>query len=342
MTTARRLAATALFAALIPVTAALLVAAMVCTGPVSLVRRGHWRTARIGAFALLYLVADVTGVLVATAHRLRRQDRSAARADGCADPAAYAQLDRLLRLLYRAATRAFGLRLHITPPLPVPAAARTPGATGSGAPGPVLVLARHAGPGDSFLVVHSLLAGAGLRPHIVLKRMLRLDPCLDILLSRMPHCFVPAAHGARTEREMAALAARMGPGDALVLFPEGGNFTARRHRGAIGALRRTGRPERAARAAAMPHVLAPHTAGVLAVLRAAPTADVVFVAHTGLDWITSVRTGWAALPLRRRVEAHWWQVPAARIPAGDEARGDWLFAQWARVDAWIAEHADAA
>ena len=56
----------------------------------------------------------------------------------------------------------------------------------------MLVLARHAGPGDSFLLVHILLAEAGLRPHIVLKGLLPPDPCLDVLLSRVPHCFLPA------------------------------------------------------------------------------------------------------------------------------------------------------
>jgi 1-acyl-sn-glycerol-3-phosphate acyltransferase len=309
---------------------------------VSLARHGRWRATRIGAFALLYLVVDVSGVAVATAHWLRRLLRASARRGGAGaggEVAAYAELAVLLGVLYRAATRAFGLDLHITPPLgPLPPAGRSESGDGGR---PLLVLARHAGPGDSFLVVHSLLAGAGLRPHIVLKRLLRLDPCLDILLSRVPHCFVPAPRGQRTEQGVAALAAGMGPGDALVLFPEGGNFTARRHRRAIGALRRLGREREAAQAEAMPHVLAPHTAGVLAVLKAAPTADVVFVAHTGLDRITSVRSGWAALPLRERVEAHWWQVPAARIPAGDEARSDWLFTHWARMDAWIAGHADA-
>ena len=140
---------------------------------------------------------------------------------------------------------------------------------------------------------------------------------------------------------MAALAAGLGPGDALVMFPEGGNFTARRHRGPIAALRRLGQYRQAARAAAM-HACpaAPHGGG-LAVLAAAPTADVVFVAHAGLDVIASARTGWAVLPLRG-CRAHWWQVPAGRTPAGDEARSDWLFAHWARMDAWIASHAKAA
>ncbi|WP_329459736.1 1-acyl-sn-glycerol-3-phosphate acyltransferase [Streptomyces sp. NBC_01497] len=337
MKTVRRLVATVLLTALIPLATALLICVTLCTGPVSLARHGRWRAPRIAAFALLYLVVDVSGVVAATAHWLRHPVRASARRGGPGgggDTAAYTELASVLGVLYRAAVRTFGLDLHITPPL-VPARP-APGR------GPLLVLARHAGPGDSFLLVHSLLAGAGLRPHIVLKRLLRLDPCLDILLSRVPHCFVPAPRGVATERGMAALAARLGPGDALVLFPEGGNFTARRHRRAIGALRGLGRERQAVRAEAMPHVLAPHTAGVLAVLEAAPTADVVFVAHTGLDRITSARTGWAELPLRESVEAHWWQVPAGRIPAGDEARSDWLFAHWARMDAWIASHAKAA
>ncbi|MFF9408636.1 hypothetical protein ACF1B0_24400 [Streptomyces anandii] len=64
----------------------------------------------------------------------------------------------------------------------------------------------------------------------------------------------------------------------------------------------------------------------------------VFVAHTGLDGIDSVRAAWAGVPLGEAVRAHWWRVPAAEVPDGDEAREQWLLAQWQRVDQWITGH----
>jgi 1-acyl-sn-glycerol-3-phosphate acyltransferase len=212
-----------------------------------------------------------------------------------------------------------------------------------GAARPLLVLARHAGPGDSFLLVHALITHAGLRPRLVLKQALRLDPCLDVLLGRVPHCFVPpnAAPG-RTAGAIGELVSGMEAGDALVIFPEGGNFTERRRQRAIHWLRRHGRRREAARTERMSHVLPPRTDGMLAALAAAPGADVVVVAHTGLDDMVSVRTLWRGIPLRRTVRATWWRVPAEDIPAAAAPQAEWLRAQWARVDAWIDDQPKAA
>ena len=42
----------------------------------------------------------------------------------------------------------------------------------------------------------------------------------------------------------------------------------------------------------MTHVLAPRPGGVLAALEAAPDADVLMVAHTGLDHLVTVSDVW--------------------------------------------------
>ncbi len=327
----RRTTTIVLLLALVPVVAAILVAACVLCVPFSLPARGAWRPVRITAFALLYLLVDAAALVAAAglwARRLPgRRERAERRLVAAED--AYAALERVLRLLRRAATRIFGLRLEVTPPLPGPVRHAAP----------VLVFVRHAGVGDSFLLLQTLLSQAGLRPHTVLKRALRADPALDVLVGRVPHCFLPPLHG-RAEDEIGELAAGLRPGDALVLFPEGGNFTPRRRRRAIASLRRRGLPRRASRAERMHHVLPPRDGGALAAIAAAPTADVVFVAHTGLDVLHSARTVWSRLPLRDAVRARWWRVPASRIPEGEDARSKWLLAQWARVDRWIADHAD--
>ena len=109
-----------------------------------------------------------------------------------------------------------------------------------------------------------------------------------------------------------------------MIFPEGGNFTPGRHRRAVARLRRLGQYRRAARAARLHYVLPPRNGGSLAALAAAPAADVVFVAHAGLDVIASPRAAWAQLPFRRPVRIHWWRIAAADIPQGEEARGEWL------------------
>ncbi|WP_153811858.1 1-acyl-sn-glycerol-3-phosphate acyltransferase [Streptomyces sp. SUK 48] len=326
----RRATTIALLLALVPLAAGLLVVAGVLCAPFALVTREPWRPVRLLGFALLYLLVELGGLLAAAVlwgrrlpDRRHREERRAADA--------FAVLERLLGLLRRAAEPVFRLRVEVTP---------APGIASGEVAAPVLVFVRHAGVGDSFLLMQTLLGRAGLRPHIVLKRALRADPALDVLIGQVPHCFLPSLDG-RDEEAIGDLAAGLGPGDALVIFPEGGNFTPRRRRRAIASLRRHGLPRRARRAERMRHVLPPRDAGAFAAISAAPTADVVFVAHTGLDVVHSARTAWTRLPLRDVVRAHWWRVPAGQIPQGDDARSEWLLAQWARVDRWVAGHAAA-
>jgi hypothetical protein len=63
-----------------------------------------------------------------------------------------------------------------------------------------------------------LLAYAGRRPLLVLKRMLALDPWIDVLLRRVPHSFVePDRHGHQAVALISGLAAGLGDRDALVI-----------------------------------------------------------------------------------------------------------------------------
>jgi hypothetical protein len=64
---------------------------------------------------------------------------------------------------------------------------------------------------------------------------------------------------------------------------------------------------------------------------------VVFVAHTGLDRLVSVRDVWRSLRADMEILARWWRVPAASVPraASRDAQVTWLYDWWQRVDAWI-------
>ena len=71
----------------------------------------------------------------------------------------------------------------------------------------------------------------------------------------------------------------------------------------------------------MPNVLPPHASGALAAIEACPAADVIFVAHTGLDRLVSVRDVWRGLRADMEISARWWHVPAAERPARGHPRG---------------------
>lgn len=201
---------------------------------------------------------------------------------------------------------------------------------------PLLVFSRHAGPGDSFLLMHALLNWYGREPRIVLKHTLQWDPAIDVLLNRLPTVFIPPGPRDAVEDRIRELSTGLDGDDAVVIFPEGGNFTEARRTRAIERLRRLGLEPMARRAEAMRYVLAPRPGGVTAALDAAPDAYVAWVAHTGVDHMQTVLDVWRELPMDKAIAMSWWLTAPAEIPDGREARTDWLYAWWERIDEWIA------
>jgi 1-acyl-sn-glycerol-3-phosphate acyltransferase len=257
----------------------------------------------------------------------------------------YAVMKWFLDLIYRVGCRACGLSVTVT----------GPAATAAGGDRPLIVLSRHGGPGDSLLLIHYLLSVCERRPRVVMKATLQLDPSVDVVANRVPNAFLRRAkarsrstsetnRGLRTGSadtrhtdQIRRLAVGLDRRGALAVFPEGGNWTPYRWRRAIDRLRRCGRPDLADRAAAMPNVLPPHASGALAAIAACPQADVIFVAHTGLDRLVSVRDVWRSLRADLELRARWWRVPAANVPrsAARDAQVTWLYDWWQRIDAWI-------
>ena len=306
---------------------------------VNLVRRSHtsrMRALRLVCFALVWFLGETAALTVflclwivsGFGGRLDTEPYQSRH---------YGVMRWFLDLIYRAAERTCGLRVEVAGP---------PGETGHDGH-PLIVLSRHAGPGDSLLLVHHLLSRCGRRPRVVMKASMQLDPSLDVVANRLPNAFVQRRRaGIRPQVALVRrLAAGMDRRGALVIFPEGGNWTPVRWRRAVARLRRQGRDDLAQRAAAMPNVLAPRGGGALAAIAACPSADVIFVAHTGLDRLVSVRDVWQSLSADMVIRARWWRVPADQVPraADRDAQVGWLYDWWRRIDAWItAENADPA
>jgi 1-acyl-sn-glycerol-3-phosphate acyltransferase len=294
---------------------------------------GRWRALRLLSFGVVYLAVEVAALATAAvlwmrAHVGRRLHAPASRA------AHYRVLRLLLDVLMRTAQRLFSLRLVTDGESWSPLDDGVPGSTNA-----MIVLSRHAGPGDSFLLVHTLMNRDHLRqPRIVLKDLLQLDPMIDVYLNRVPSSFVSAGPGAGEAATAAIgnLAQDLGEEDALLIFPEGANFTPRRRFRAIQRLRDRGLVRAVRQAEAMRHVLPPRPAGVTAAVQAAPHADVVLVGHTGLEHLSTVRDVWRGLPMDKTLHLRWWFVPAADVPRDQEQLNEWLYQWWATIDEWIA------
>jgi 1-acyl-sn-glycerol-3-phosphate acyltransferase len=199
---------------------------------------------------------------------------------------------------------------------------------------PLVVLSIHSGEGDSLLVLDHLLRRHRRRPRIVMHEALSVDPLIDVIGRRLPNRFVDP-RGGDTEVEIAAMSRGLGGGDAVLIFPEGGNFTIERRLRAIERLLHRGHHEEAVWAQEMQHLSAPRPGGALAALEAAPDADIVFFAHHGFP--DSMGQAWRELPHPTPIDVELWLVRADELPDGQDARIDWLFGWWKTLDAWVAE-----
>lgn len=283
---------------------------------------------RLASFGLAYLVMEVW-VLAATGALWSK--RLAMRLTGRHVPpdlwtkAHTELLGRAVGWVLEAARRYLGFTVEV----------ETAGFDPAASTQPLLALARHGGPGDSFVLVHLLVVRYQRTVKIVLKDILQLDPALDIVLNRLNCCFLPQS--TRSDEDLtlrlAELVRTLEPGHALLLFPEGGNWTPNRRRRAIRHLARSGKIEAARGAALMTHVLPARPGGVLACLRTRRDLDVAIVAHAGLDRVVSARQVWNRLPLRTPMSVQIW--PASPVPDTEEEREAWLTTEWAVVDEWI-------
>lgn len=289
---------------------------------------GTFRILRISWFLFLYLAVEVLalvslfGLWIGSGFGWKVRSTAFRHAH-------YRLLGLALRLVVGSAKRAFNLRVELQDP-----PAQT---VGQADRRPALMFSRHAGPGDSMLLLEFLVNGYRREPRIVLKEFLQWDPMVDVMLNRLPVAFVPAGRkgGEQLIEAIKELAGSMGQDDAFVIFPEGGNFTPGRQIKAIRKLREIGRPDLAERAETLRHTLPPRTTGVQAVLAAAPeNADVFFVGHAGLEAFESGGDIWRGMPMDTVVAAKTWIVEAADIPV-KESQEEWLYETWGDIDNWI-------
>ncbi len=203
-------------------------------------------------------------------------------------------------------------------------------------PGPVIVMMRHASMADTLLPNALVTRRHGIFLRYVLKRELLIDPALDLAGNRLINYFVDrrSTDGDTEVRAVRALTIGLTESEGVLIYPEGTRFSRDRRERIIARLEERD-PQLAARAARLRHVLPPRLGGSLALLDSHTPADLVFVTHVGLDGLARIEDLWEGGLIGASVEIAFWRVSHTEMPTGREARIDWLFGQWEKVDAWI-------
>jgi 1-acyl-sn-glycerol-3-phosphate acyltransferase len=219
----------------------------------------------------------------------------------------------------------FGLRLEVT------------GLELAG-PEPALIMMRHASIIDNTLpdalVGHE--HGVGLR--FVIKRELQVLPTIDIGGRWVPTVFVRRA-SADSAAEVAALrglARELGPGESILIYPEGTRSTPRKLARAQQVIAER-QPQIAPLANRLENILPPRLGGPLALLDEAQGVDVVFCGHVGFDGFQFVSNIWAGGLVGTTIRVRFWRYPGAEVPAGEQQRIAWLYERWQAVDDWVGE-----
>jgi 1-acyl-sn-glycerol-3-phosphate acyltransferase len=203
-------------------------------------------------------------------------------------------------------------------------------------PGPLIVACRHVNLLDSSLP-SVLYQGRGVHLRGVIMAEMLADPGFDLLYGRLRSVFVPRDNAPDAIAALNRLGASLDPDSVAVLFPEGRLFRPELLTRARQRLAERD-PERAERLVGLRHVLPPRPAGICALLDAAPTADVVIIAHVGLDDYPRFADLAHAVPLRHPIRVVAWRIRRSDIPASRADRAGWLDDQWRRVDDWVDRH----
>jgi 1-acyl-sn-glycerol-3-phosphate acyltransferase len=203
-------------------------------------------------------------------------------------------------------------------------------------PGPVLILIRHASIIDNTLPDALVGHAHGLGLRFVIKRELQMLPVIDIGGRWVPTNFVRRASSdaAAEIAKLRTLADDLGPGEGVLIYPEGTRCTPKKLAAAQATIAER-QPHIAPLANRLNNLLPPRLGGPLALLEASRGADVVLCGHVGLDGFEYIRDIWAGGLVGTTVRVRFWRYPASEVPAGEDERVAWLYDRWQEVDDWV-------
>lgn len=278
------------------------------------VARRRWRfpLARFIAFGTFWAWLETSGIAIAVFLVLSGRGRSV--------KAHYKLQKWWTRSMVQALGFTVGLKITVE------------GAQGIGN-GPVIALCRHASLADSIMSAWVVATHCNLNPRYVLKKELKMDPCLDILGHRLPNYFVDrgSLNISAELQGIEQMASGLEVGDVAVIFPEGSRASEKKRTRALERLRERA-PERAARLEGLRYLVAPKPAGASALLHAVPHANIVTMWHSGFDGLDTFSGILRHLGnTKAHVHVKVQEYERSTIPIGD-AFIEWLDTRWAEMD----------
>jgi 1-acyl-sn-glycerol-3-phosphate acyltransferase len=209
------------------------------------------------------------------------------------------------------------------------------------APGPEVILIRHASIIDNALSDAIVGREHGLGLRFVLKRELNMLPTIDIGGRWVPTNFVRrgSSDAAAEVAKLRTLAHDMGEDEGIVIYPEGTRHTDAKLKRAQEVIAER-QPEIAPLANKLNNLLPPRLGGPVALLQEARGMDVVLFGHVGLDGFEYIKDIWAGGLVGGTVKMKFWRFPASEVPADEDELIPWLYERWQLLDDWVGANRD--
>ncbi len=200
---------------------------------------------------------------------------------------------------------------------------------------PCIAMSRHASTLDTMMpmaIVRELK-----RYRYVIKSELLIDPTLDYAAQRIPNVFVNRG-GNDPEFEIQkiiALATELEDNAAVVVYPEGTRFTEKKRKRLMEKFEDD--PQMYAITESLENTLPPLREGSVRLIEASPHADLVFIAHRGIDRTTGMNDLIKGTLTKARLEVSIWRFIADEVPRQTDAIRDFMVENWQRIDRFVAE-----